>query len=248
MIYLHKILPYALYPITFIILLLAWAAISKKRLPVIVALFLLVVTSSPIISTRLVQYLEGDETRKSPADIYRADAIVVLSGMIGPVQGSQGLAYEWGDPDRFFGGVELIKAGMAKKIIFTGGKLPWQSDETKPEGEILAQYALDFGIPATQIMVTKNVQNTRDEANAVKEILINSQTQKIILVTSAFHMPRSKKLFENVGIEVQTYPVDYKVGVSELTPMSFLPSADAFSSFQFAWRELIGRFYYSLKK
>jgi uncharacterized SAM-binding protein YcdF (DUF218 family) len=248
MIYLHKILPYALYPITFIILLLTWAAFSKKRLPAILALFLLVVTSSPIVSTRLVQYLESDELRKSPTDMRTADAIVVLSGMIWPIQGSQGLVYEWGDPDRFFGGIELIKAGMAKKIIFTGGKLPWQSEKTKPEGEILSKYASDFfGIPTSQILITKNVENTKDEANAVKEILIDSQTQKIILVTSAFHMPRSKKLFENVGIEVQTYPVDYKVGVSELTPMSFLPSADAFSSFQFAWRELIGRLYYSYK-
>lgn len=246
MIYIHKILPYALYPITFIILLLVWAVFFKKRLPVIVALFLLVVTSSPIISNRLVQYLERDELRKSPADMQKADAIVVLSGMIGPIQGSQGLIYEWGDPDRFFGGIELIKAGVAPKIIFTGGKLPWQSKETKPEGEILSQHATDWGIPASQIFITKDVQNTKDESVAVKEVLANSNLRKIILVTSAFHMPRSKRLFENEGIEVQTYPVDYKLGVSELTPMSFLPSADAFSNFQFAWRELIGRLYYSI--
>jgi len=246
MIYIHKILPYALYPITFITLLLIWAAFSKKRLPVIVALFLLVVTSSPIISASLVRYLECDELRKSPADLYTADAIVVLGGMIGHTQGVHGLVYEWSDPDRFFGGIELIKAGVANKIIFTGGKLPWQLNEIKPEGEILSQFASDFGISASQIFVTKNVENTMDEAIAVKEILINSQSQKIILVTSAYHMPRSKKLFENAGIEVQTYPVDYKVGILELTPMSFLPSADAFSNFQFAWRELIGRFYYSL--
>jgi uncharacterized SAM-binding protein YcdF (DUF218 family) len=247
MIYIHKILPYALYPITFITLLLIWAAFSKKRLPVIAALFLLVVTSSPIISASLVQYLESDELRKSPADLYMADAIVVLGGMIGHTQGAHGLVYEWSDPDRFFGGIELIKAGVANKIIFTGGKLPWQTYEIKPEGEILSQFASDFGISASQIFVTKNVENTKDEAIAVKEILINFQSQKIILVTSAYHMPRSKKLFENAGIEVQTYPVDYKVGISELTPMSFLPSADAFSSFQFAWRELIGRLYYSYK-
>jgi uncharacterized SAM-binding protein YcdF (DUF218 family) len=247
MIYIHKILPYALYPITFIILLLAWASFSKKRLPVIVALFLLVVTSSPIVSTRLAQYLESDELRKSPNDVRTADAIVVLGGMIGPIQGSQGLIYEWSDPDRFFGGVELMKAGKAKSIIFTGGKLPWQSDDIKPEGEILSQFASEFGIPVSQILLTKNVQNTKDEAMAVKQILNNSNARNIILVTSAFHMPRSKRLFENEGIEVQTYPVDYKVGIYELTPMSFLPSADAFDNFQLAWRELIGRLYYSLK-
>ena len=245
MIYIHKILPYALYPITFITLLLIWAAFSKKRLPVIVALFLLVVTSSPIISNGMIQYLERAELRKSPTDIHDADAIVVLSGMIEPIQGFHGLMYEWSDPDRFFGGIELMKAGKARKIIFTGGKMPWQTDEIKPEGEVLSKFAADFDISSSQIILTKNVQNTKDEALAVKEILINSKTPKIILVTSAFHMPRSKKLFENEGIEVQTYPVDYKAGISELTPMSFLPSADAFRNFQFAWREMIGRFYYS---
>jgi uncharacterized SAM-binding protein YcdF (DUF218 family) len=136
---------------------------------------------------------------------------------------------------------------VANKIIFTGGKLPWQPDEIKPEGEILSQFASDFGISASQIFVTKNVENTKDEAIAVKEILSSTNARRIILVTSAFHMPRSKRLFENEGIDVQTYPVDYKVGVSALTPMSFLPSADASASFQFAWRELIGRLYYSFK-
>ena len=247
MIYLHKILPYLVYPITFIIIFLIWGSILRKRLPILAALFLLVITSSPIISTGMVQYLERAELRKSPADIQDADAIVVLSGMIAPIQGSNGLMYEWGDPDRFFGGIELMKAGKASKIIFTGGKMPWQSDEIKPEGEVLSKFASEFGIPSSQIILTKNVQNTKDEALAVKEILNNSKTRKIILVTSAFHMPRSKRLFENEGIEVQTYPVDYKVGVSDITPMSFLPSAEAFDDFQFAWRELIGRLYYSFK-
>jgi uncharacterized SAM-binding protein YcdF (DUF218 family) len=137
---------------------------------------------------------------------------------------------------------------MAKKIIFTGGKLPWQSEETKPEGEILSKYASDFfDIPTSQILITKNVENTKDEANAVKEILINSQTQKIILVTSAFHMPRAASLFKKEGIEVQTYPVDFKASIRNLSLIDFLPSADAFNLFQFALRELIGRAYYGLR-
>jgi uncharacterized SAM-binding protein YcdF (DUF218 family) len=60
-------------------------------------------------------------------------------------------------------------------------------------------------------------------------------------------MPRASKLFLKEGIEVQTYPVDFKVGISNITPMDFLPSADAFSSFQFSLRELIGRAYYRFR-
>jgi hypothetical protein len=32
---------------------------------------------------------------------------------------------EWGDPDRFFGGIALLKSGKAQKLLYTGGKMPW---------------------------------------------------------------------------------------------------------------------------
>ena len=246
MIYLNKLLPYLVYPITIITFLLLWAAISRKRLPVILALVLLIITSSPIVSHQMVAYIDGQERKKIVEDMDVADSIVVLSGMIVPIKTKQGIAYEWGDPDRFFGGIELIKAGKAKNIIFTGGILPWQK-KIQPEGQILAKFAEDFGIPSSQIIVTDDVENTRDEAKAVREILTKNNTNKVILVTSAFHMPRASKLFLKEGIEVQTYPVDFKVGISNITPMDFLPSADAFSGFQFSLRELIGRAYYRFR-
>ena len=246
MIYLNKILPYLIYPITIITFFLIWAAISRKRLPVILALVLLIITSSPIVSHQMVAYIDGQERKKIVEDMEVADSIVVLSGMIGPIMTKQGVAYEWGDPDRFFGGIELIKAGKAKNIIFTGGIMPWQKN-IQPEGQILAKFAEDFRIPSSQIIVTGDVENTRDEAKAVREILTKNNTNKVILVTSAFHMPRASKLFLKEGIEVQTYPVDFKVGISNITPMDFLPSADAFSGFQFSLRELIGRAYYRFR-
>ena len=246
MIYLNKILPYLIYPITIITFLLIWAAISRKRLPVILALVLLIITSSPIVSHKMVTYIDGQEQKKSIEDIYMADSIVVLSGMIGPIMTKQGVVYEWGDPDRFFGGIELLKAGKANNIIFTGGILPWQKN-IQPEGQILAKFAEEYGIPSSQIIVTGDVENTRDEAKAVREMLTKNNTNKVILVTSAFHMPRASKLFLKEGIEVQTYPVDFKAGIRNITPMDFLPSADAFSSIQFSLRELIGRAYYSFK-
>jgi uncharacterized SAM-binding protein YcdF (DUF218 family) len=246
MIYLNKLLPYLVYPITIIILLLIWAAISKKRLPIILALVIVIVTSLPIVSHRMVAYLDGQERKKSIEDIFFADSIVILGGMIGPIMTKQGVEYEWSDPDRFFGGIQLLKAGKANNIIFTGGVLPWQKN-IQPEGQVLAKFAEELGIPSSQIIVTKDVENTTDEAKAVREILTQNNANKIILVTSAFHMPRASKLFQNEGLEVQIYPVDYKTGISKITPMDFLPSADAFYIFQFSLRELIGRVYYSFK-
>jgi len=246
MIYFNKILPVFLFPITIIFFLLIWAAISKRRLPVLLSLVIFLVASSPIVSHQMAVFIESREQKKLIEDMDVADSIVVLSGMIGPVNTKQGIVYEWGDPDRFFGGIKLIKAGKAKNIIFTGAILPWQRN-IRSEGHVLAKFAEEFGVSSSQIVITKEIENTQDEAKAVREILSKNNTNRIILVTSAFHMPRASMLFQKEGIEVQTYPVDYKVGISNITPMDFLPSADAFYMFHFCYREILGRLYYYFK-
>lgn len=173
-----------------------------------------------------------------------ADAIVVLSRMINQVKSTEGVYPEWNDPDRFFGGIELYKAGKAPSIIFTRGKMPW--DTTKlTEGDILKQFALHQGIPDSAILLTGNVQNTADEAMAIKSLI--GVNKNIILVTSAYHMSRSKMLFENKGFHVVTYAVDIKVDrISKSVLMSYLPDADSFRLLNIAYREIIGRFIYSL--
>ena len=114
---------------------------------------------------------------------------------------------EWGDPDRFFGGIALFKAGKAQKLVFTGGKMPWDKAK-KTEGAVLKEYAILNGIPSEKISITKDVENTADEAVAVKELI--SPSKRIILVTSAFHMYRAKRLFEQQGFIVIPYKVNYK--------------------------------------
>ena len=77
---------------------------------------------------------------------------------------------EWGDPDRFFGGIALFKAVKTQKLVFTGGKMPWNKAK-KTEGEVLRDYAIPNGIASEKILITKDVENTADEAVAVKEII-----------------------------------------------------------------------------
>jgi len=247
MIYIHKVLPYFFYPITIILVLMIIAVIYKKRTPLVAAIFLLLVTSSPIFSDALWDALEEGQLRKLPSAVQAADAVVILSGMMGVVKSANGSVFEWSDPDRFFGGIELMRAGKAPSIIFTGGKLPWQGD-VKTEGEILSDYAITYGIKPEQIQITTDVENTKDEAMAVKEILRKNNLNRIILVTSSFHMPRASRLFVQEGIEVQEYGVDSKVEVRSRTPMDFLPSAHAFRWTQEAVREFIGRGYYLVRE
>ena len=245
MIYLHKILPTFILPIMLVIILILIGLIKNKKTLIYTAIGLLYILSTPIFSNNFFKLVEGSEYRKPINAIDSADAIVVLSGMLAINELGDSIYIEWGDPDRFFGGVALLKAGKAQKLVFTGGKMPWDK-EKKTEGEVLKEYAISNGIPSEKIMVTKDVENTADEAVAVKELI--SPSKRITLVTSAFHMYRAKKLFEKEGFIVNPYNVDYKTSQNkDIGIMDFLPSSGNLELTETGIREIIGRLFYLIK-
>ena len=245
MIYLHKILPIFVLPIMLVILIILIGLIRNKKKLIYIAMGLLYIISTPIFSNNFFKLVEGSKYRKNISAIDSADAIVVLSGMLEINEVGDSTYIEWGDPDRFFGGIALFKAGKAQKLVFTGGKMPWDKAK-KTEGEVLKKYAISNGIPSEKIFITKDVENTADEAVAVKELI--GANKKIILVTSAYHMYRAQRLFEKQGFEVIAYKVDYKVaGESKLTIMAILPSAGNLELTETGIREIIGRLYYSIR-
>jgi uncharacterized SAM-binding protein YcdF (DUF218 family) len=152
---------------------------------------------------------------------------------------------EWGDPDRFFEGIALFKAGKAKNLVFTGGKMPWDKAK-KTEGDILKEYAISNGIPSEKILVTKDVENTADEALAAKELI--GPSKRIILVTSAYHMYRAKRLFEKQGFIVIPYEMNYKASSHiKITFMDFLPNATNLELTETGISEVIWRVFYFFK-
>ena len=245
MIYFHKILPLLFSPLFLIISLIIFGLIIGSKKISLTGVIILVILSMPIVSDKLIAYLESDYELIKPSKVESADAIVVLSGMVKTIQTKNGLDYEWGEAaDRIFAGIDLFKSNKAPVLILTGGKLPWSIGV--PEGEYLRDVAIDLGVPKKDILITENVENTDQEAKAIKKILL-LDNPKVILVTSAFHMPRAQLVFEAAGINVIPFPVDFIIGAEKLTFMSFIPSAGSFSSTSFFVREMIGRTYYSLK-
>jgi uncharacterized SAM-binding protein YcdF (DUF218 family) len=243
-IYLHKILPTFVLPIMLFIIVILIGLITNKKKLIYIAIGVLYIISTPIFSNNFFKLLEGIEYRKPISAIDSADAIVVLSGMLEINNVGDSTYIEWGDPDRFFGGIALFKAGKAQKLVFTGGKMPWDKVK-KTEGEVLKVYAVSNSIPNENILVTKDVENTADEAIAVKELL--SLNKKIILVTSAYHMYRAKHLFEKQAFFVIPYKVDYKTGGNnQVTLMDFLPSAINLELTEIGIREIIGIIYYMI--
>lgn len=245
MIYLHKLLPLIASPVGLIIGLMLLALVLRRQWPVYWALFILLVCSFPLTSRFIWVGLESEYQYQAPTTVPKADAVLVLSGMLGGFETKDGYVTEWGDPDRFFVGLQLVKMGKADRLIFTRGKLPWS--KSPPEGELLKQKALEMGILPEQILLTSIVSNTAEESSAVKDLMAERQLNKIILVTSSFHLPRAKLLFDQLGVETYPYPTDFKATSRDITWLHFIPSAEALRNTSSGIREYLGRIYYWLR-
>ena len=245
MIYFHKILPLLFSPLIIIIGLIIFSLITNSKKIGLLGIFILLFCSIPIVSDKLIAYLESNYKLNQVSEVQEADAIVVLSGMIKVIKNKNNFDYEWGESvDRIFAGIELFKENKSQTLILTRGKLPWSVGI--PEGEYLREVAIKFGVPDKNILLTENVENTDQEAKAIKK-LFSIKNPKVILVTSAFHMPRAQTVFEAAGIDIEAFPVDFQSSESKLTFMSFIPSSSALSATSFFVREMIGRTYYKLK-
>ena len=251
MIYLHKILPLFVLPVGITLLLVLTGLRLRRRWLIWSGVAVLWLSSTPLVSRLAVRTAEGWAERGLAADASEADAIVVLSeGRV--VAPGKAAVSEWSDADRFFGGVELFKAGKSALLVFTGGAAPWEPNAAL-EGDVLAEYAKAMGVPDGQILKTPRVTNTAEEAAAVATLLRGhfsgptwrGSAPRVLLVTSAFHMPRARMLFERAGMSVIPFPVDFKVPAGgTLSVLAFLPTAAALAQTEMAMREWYGRLYY----
>lgn len=250
MIYLHKIIPFFFLPMGLTLLLVLAGVVLHRRALCWLGILVLWLAGMPFVANFAMRTAEGWQIRQSIATFAEADAIVVLSGGRVLAPGNPPVS-EWDDADRFFGGVELCKAGKAPLLIFTGGWTPWQP-QLQPEGQMLISYAVEFGLQNARMLTTCKVINTAEEARAVADLLVAKKEEgktrsRVLLVTSAFHMRRAKLLFERVGLEVVPFPVDFQVSTGrKLTPLDFFPSVNSLSRTETALREFYGILFYRL--
>lgn len=243
MFFLRQFLPALVMPLTLSVALLIAAALRKRWGYLWSGLALLWISSMPIAATGLARVMDGGAERPLASQAPAADAIVVLSGVRLIAPGPAGVS-EWTDANRFFGGLELFRARKAPRLVFTGAR-PDGPDDAPLEGQTLREYAQSMGVPAQSIVTTGLVVNTDDEARAVSALL--PARSRILLVTSAYHMPRAQRLFERAGLVVAPFPVDFKYAPGHaLTPTDFLPSASALAATHTFVREALGRLYYHL--
>ncbi len=183
--FLHKLLPIVVLPIGFSIVVLSAALLWRKRWLSAIGVGILTVSSMPIVGESLLKILENRFPRLEVEECPPADAIVVLSGILHETRSKRG-GLEWGESvDRFEQGVLLMKAQKAPLLIFTGGRIPWMNRQLT-EGDDLRRAAVMHGIPADAILVTGEISNTAEEAQAVRKIAGARGLKRIILVTTAW--------------------------------------------------------------
>jgi uncharacterized SAM-binding protein YcdF (DUF218 family) len=242
-IWLHKALPIPFLPIGFCILVGCLGLVLRKRWVTALSFGVLWAFSLHPTAAWLASGLEQRYPAMEVRDCPKADAVVVLSGMLTESVTS---ATEWNQAvDRFERGVELVAGDRAPKILFTRG-LSWPDVDREPEGERLAREALKHGIPADKIELTDTaVFETSAEMKSIRRTMEQRGWHRIILVTSAMHMPRAMWLADKEKVEAIPFPADFECGPhSSVEPASFLPDAQWLDLSERAIRERIGLAYY----
>jgi uncharacterized SAM-binding protein YcdF (DUF218 family) len=126
------------------------------------------------------------------------------------------------------------------KIIHTGGQGTFiQGQVTESEGA--GQLFRDFGIDADRIILEDASRNTWENAVFTKELVKPEPGQRWLLVTSAYHMPRSMGVFEAAGwTGVTPYPVDYRTRGAVDRALGFNGASKGLRRFDIAFKEWVG--------
>ena len=126
----------------------------------------------------------------------QADSIVVFAGGVGE-SGQAGGGYQ----ERVREAVELYQAGYASRMIFSSG-YEW----TFREAEIMRGLALSQGVPATAILLETTAANTYENVMFVHPLLERAGWQRILLVSSPYHMRRALLTWATQAPDVEVVP------------------------------------------
>lgn len=257
---LSKILPLFIYPLGLAVILYSIALIAILRgkaksrswsiALISMALGILLVSSNRPVSDWLVRSLEWQNIPER--DLPSADAIVVLGGGIRPQISPRPWVEVAEAGDRIIYGARLWQAGKAPLLIVSGGRAESLGEGGNPESEDMAAIANLLGVPNTAVIQDATSLNTRENAVNVQAILSQKSLRKILLVTSALHMPRSLAIFRKLGIEAIAAPTDF-LTVNSNNDKGFvgnlfdlLPEAEALKNTTNALKELVGIIIYRL--
>lgn len=248
--FLSKRIDVLLSPYTWALLFLALAIPWRKRSVVrwrrkrifgILGLVLLLVPSTELCAATLGRSLEQSVRPTFDAEaVY--DVVVLLGGVT-----DERMQAETGQPayndnvERAVMTARLLREGHARTVIISGAA----EDPALArfgEARVLGAQLEEWGIGRERILLEERARNTRENALYAAEMIRARGFSRVLVVTSAFHMPRALGCFRAVGLDVDVLPVDYRVAASGRRDL--FPQARSLWQSSAALREILGGLVY----
>ncbi len=182
-----------------------------------------------------------EERFQKPSDVSGYDGIIVLGGAVDTiVTGGRGDTALTMSAERITITARLAARMPEAKVIHTGGQgLIVSSQATEAEGA--ARLFEDFGISPDRVVLEDASRNTWENATLSKKLVDPQPDQKWLLVTSAYHMPRSMGVFRKAGwTGLTAYPVDYRTRGEADKSLGFSGASKGLRRFDVAFREWAG--------
>ena len=136
---------------------------------------------------------------------------------------------------RLVEGIRIHGMLLESKLVLSGGP----GTETTAHAEVLKKTALMLGVEEINIITLPTTENTADEAK--QYLQLDSQKHQLILVTEAYHMPRSMMIFEKMGLNPIPAPSNYLYKKGDKIEFSkWLPNANNIYKMEIAIHEYAG--------
>jgi uncharacterized SAM-binding protein YcdF (DUF218 family) len=186
-----------------------WAALGRKLI-VACVLLLAICGFSPLGSWLLYplesRFPQWDAAHGAP------DGIVVLGGVIAPERSeAHGFAVFTDTADRIIAAAALAHRYPNARIIFSGGSGNLISGGVR-EADYASAVFESLGVSKERLTMERRSRNTLENAEFSKTLAAPKGNERWLMVTSAFHMPRSVGLFRKAGFTVEPCPVDWRMG------------------------------------
>jgi uncharacterized SAM-binding protein YcdF (DUF218 family) len=230
--------------VSLVLMATRFAAFGRKL--AVVALGLLALVSFSPLGNLLLYPLESrfppwDPSRGAP------DGIIVLGGSIDPdLSAAHQTPVVRHAADRLLAPAELARRYPKARVVFTGGSANVVSSDAR-EADWAGPVLENIGIAKDRLIVERDSRNTYENALFTKQLVTPKPGERWLLVTSAYHMPRSMGIFRKAGFDVEAYPVDWRMsgrdGLFSFTNVG----TDGLGRTEVAVREWIGLLAYRLR-
>jgi uncharacterized SAM-binding protein YcdF (DUF218 family) len=215
---------------------------SAQRLLISLTLTTLVIALLPLGEWLFYPLEQQNPPAPLPAHV---DGIVVLGG-----GESVGLSHAWQQialgegAERLTTMVMLAKRYPQAQLVFTGGSGRMVKQGTTG-AHVASQFAQSMGLPKGRLILESQSRNTVENARLTKIMIQPQPDQYWLLVTSAFHMPRSLAVFCKAGWQVHPYAVDYRAQKGHLLRLDW-DFAKHLRNLNLAFKEWLGLAAYKL--